>query len=66
MTEPYVATVGADLIHADTCLRALLDWLGAVHESGESIAVWRGAVLVLVIDGAGHTIYIQKPEAHRV
>ena len=61
----YYATCGCDLIHADTSLRALLDWLGGIHESGECVAVWRGAALVLVIDGQGHTIYLTDPEAHR-
>jgi hypothetical protein len=61
MTEPYTATVGADVIGCEDSLAALLGEIGAIHESGESIAVWRGATLVLVIDGAGHTTYL-NPE----
>jgi hypothetical protein len=66
MTTPYTATVGADVIGCEDCLAALLGEIGAIHEAGECVAVWRGAALVLVIDGAGHTIYLSDPEAHRV
>jgi hypothetical protein len=65
MNGTYYATCGTDLVHADDDLRALLDWVGDVHETGDSIAVWCGAALVLVIDGAGHTIYLSDPEAQR-
>jgi hypothetical protein len=58
----YTATVAADVLASDDDLYALLGEVGAIHERGESIAVWQGAALVLVIDGAGHTIYLQQPE----
>jgi hypothetical protein len=62
MNNVYTATCGADVVGRDEDLFALLDWLGPIHESGESIAVWQGAVLVLVIDGGGHTTYLTDPE----
>jgi hypothetical protein len=66
MTEPYTATVGPDVLDFDTDLYALLRRIGAVHEQGDCVAVWQGPVLVLAIDGAGHTTYLSDPEAHRV
>jgi hypothetical protein len=62
----YTATVGADVLAYDNDLDDLLAWVGQIHEAGESIAVWRGAALVLVIDGQGHTIYLSDPEAPHV
>jgi hypothetical protein len=66
MTIPYFATCGADILAFNDSLRDLLDWIGDIHEAGEDVAVWRGPVLVLAIDGRGHTIYLSDPEAHRV
>jgi hypothetical protein len=65
MNSTYYATCGTDLVHADDDLRALLDWLGDVHEAGDWIVVWRDAAVILVIDGAGHTIYVSDPEGQR-
>jgi hypothetical protein len=64
-TATYTATVGTDVLAYYDDLRDLLDWVGGIHETGENIAVWKGATLVLVIDGQGHTIYLTDPEAHR-
>jgi hypothetical protein len=66
MTTPYYATVGTDWLCTEDDLHDLLDWVGGVHETGESIAVWRGNTLVLVIDGQGHTIYLSDPAAPHV
>jgi hypothetical protein len=66
MNTVYTATCGADVIGCEDSLAALLEEIGAIHEAGESVAVWRGAVLVLVVDGQGHTVYLTDPEAHRV
>jgi hypothetical protein len=61
MTTVYTATCGADILAFNDSLRDLLDWLGDVHERGDSIAVWLGSALILVIDGQGHTTYLQQP-----
>jgi hypothetical protein len=66
MNTVYTATCGADILAFNDSLTDLLDWVGDIHEDGEDVAVWRGPVLVLVIDGAGHTTYLTDPEAHRV
>jgi hypothetical protein len=66
MTEPYTATVGADVIGCEDSLAALLEEIGPIHEQGDSIAIWQGSALLVVIDGQGHTVYLTDPEAHRV
>jgi hypothetical protein len=60
MNTVYTATCGADILAIHDSLRDLLDWVGDIHEDGEDVAVWKGANIVLVIDGQGHTTYLQQ------
>jgi hypothetical protein len=60
-TTAYVATIGSDIVAINDSLAGILDWLGDIHEDGDSIAIWQGSALLVVIDGRGHTIHL-NPE----
>jgi hypothetical protein len=65
MTQIFMATVGADILAYHRHLDGLVDWLRGIHEEGDSIAIWAGPVLVLVINPDGTTTRLQPEEAQR-
>jgi hypothetical protein len=65
MSRIYMATVGADILAYHTTLEGLVDWLGCIHEEGDSIAVWDGPVLILVLGPDGSVTDLRPAEARR-